>query len=116
MDRREKIEFILYQMKLMLRKDDQVRFHIISKKINEEHLNDPDLVDLKMQYYAYLVTHFNLKDDYGAITRAYKIMWRTKAKPEGQRVANLLDFDFKASRQELMNNYVGFLALQSYCR
>ena len=38
MDRREKLEFILYQMKLMLKKGDEVRFHLISKKINEKNL------------------------------------------------------------------------------
>jgi len=34
MDRREKIEFILYQMKIMIKKQDFVRLFIISKKIN----------------------------------------------------------------------------------
>lgn len=34
MDRREKLEFILYQMKIMLKKEDYVRLFIISKKIN----------------------------------------------------------------------------------
>ena len=34
MDKREKLEFILYQMKIMLKKNDFVRLYIISKKIN----------------------------------------------------------------------------------
>ncbi len=34
MDKREKLEFILYQMKIMLKRKDYVRFFIISKKIN----------------------------------------------------------------------------------
>lgn len=40
MDRREKLEFILYQMKIMIKKEDYVRLYIISKKINEQNLND----------------------------------------------------------------------------
>lgn len=34
MDRREKLEFILYQMKIMIRKKDYIRLFVISKKIN----------------------------------------------------------------------------------
>lgn len=40
MDRREKLEFILYQMKIMIKKEDYVRLYIISKKINEKNLGD----------------------------------------------------------------------------
>lgn len=40
MDRREKLEFILYQMKIMIKKEDYVRLYIISKKINENNLGD----------------------------------------------------------------------------
>lgn len=39
MDKREKLDFILYQMKIMLKKEDYVRFFIISKKINENNIN-----------------------------------------------------------------------------
>ena len=34
MDKREKLEFILYQIKIMIKKQDFIRLYIISKKIN----------------------------------------------------------------------------------
>ena len=59
MDKREKLEFILYQMKIMLKKQDYVRFFIISKKINENNINDPDIADIKAMFYSYMAIYFN---------------------------------------------------------
>lgn len=59
MDKREKLEFILYQMKIMLKKKDFVRFFIISKKINENNINDDEIADLKIAYFAYMAIYFN---------------------------------------------------------
>ena len=38
MSKREKLEFILYQMRIMILKKDMVRLFIISKKIEEKNL------------------------------------------------------------------------------
>ena len=59
MDKREKLEFILYQMKIMLKKQDYVRFFIISKKINENNINDPEIADIKVMFYSYMAMYFN---------------------------------------------------------
>ncbi len=59
MSRREKLEFILYQMKIMIKRGDYVRLFIISKKINEANLNDDELIDLKVRYYAYMCIYYN---------------------------------------------------------
>lgn len=40
MDKREKLEFILYQMKIMIKKLDYTRLFIISKKIEPKNLQD----------------------------------------------------------------------------
>lgn len=48
MDKREKIEFILYQMKIMVKKQDWVRLMIISKKLTAAALTDKKIVDLKI--------------------------------------------------------------------
>ena len=59
MDRREKLEFILYQMKILIKKQDYVRFFIVSKKINENGLNDAGITDLKLTYFSYMAIYFN---------------------------------------------------------
>ena len=61
MDKREKLEFILYQMKIMLKKQDYVRYFIISKKINENNINDPEIADIKVMFYSYMAMYFNVQ-------------------------------------------------------
>lgn len=59
MDKREKLEFILYQMKIMIKKRDYVRLYIISKKINEKSIiSEAGFEDLRVLYHAYLVVYF----------------------------------------------------------
>lgn len=77
MNRREKLEFILYQMKIMLKKDDLVRFFIISKKINEQNINDDEIADIKIAYYSYMATYHNHQDNFLEAGRAYRIIWET---------------------------------------
>jgi 26S proteasome regulatory subunit N5 len=57
MDKREKVEFILEQMRLCLAKQDLVRTQIISKKINTKFFNDAEQQDLKLKYYNLMVSH-----------------------------------------------------------
>lgn len=57
MDKREKVEFILEQMRLCLAKQDLVRTQIISKKINTRFFNDADQQDLKLKYYNLMVSY-----------------------------------------------------------
>jgi 26S proteasome regulatory subunit N5 len=55
MDKREKVEFILEQMRLCLAKHDLVRTQIISKKISTKFFNDPEQQDLKLKYYELMI-------------------------------------------------------------
>jgi len=55
MDKKEKVEFILEQMRLCLAKHDLVRTQIISKKINTKFFNDAEHQDLKLKYYELMI-------------------------------------------------------------
>mmetsp|Transcript_62058 Transcript_62058/g.116037 ORF Transcript_62058/g.116037 Transcript_62058/m.116037 type:complete len:459 (+) Transcript_62058:79-1455(+) len=58
MERREKTEYILNQMRLVLAKKDFVRTQIISRKINPKLLDADDFQDLKVRYYEYMVRYW----------------------------------------------------------
>ncbi|EPR62728.1 26s proteasome subunit p55, putative [Toxoplasma gondii ME49] len=59
MERREKTEYILKQMSLVLRRGDFIRCQIISKKISTKLLdNDEDLQDLKIRYYSLMIVYY----------------------------------------------------------
>lgn len=51
MGKRERVEFILEQMRLCLAKKDTVRTQIISKKISTRFFTDEDTHDLKLKFY-----------------------------------------------------------------
>lgn len=77
MDRREKLEFILYQMKIMIKRKDYIRLFVISKKINENNLNDDSIADLKVFYYAYLAIYYNHFNKFYDASQCYKTIWET---------------------------------------
>ena len=54
---KEKVEFILYQMKLVLMRRDFVRCQILSKKISKRHLGEKGLEKAKIQFFQYMVQY-----------------------------------------------------------
>lgn len=56
MEKREKVELILEQMRLCLAKQDLVRAQIIAKKISIKFFDDPKQEDLKYKYYCIMVS------------------------------------------------------------
>ena len=113
MDRREKLEFILYQMKIMIKKKDYVRLFIISKKINEQNINDDQIADIKITYYSYLAIYYNHMGNYPECTRCYRTIWET-LKVTKKMIPDELDFGFSSNIQHVLSNYIGFLALQTW--
>ncbi|XP_064554570.1 26S proteasome non-ATPase regulatory subunit 12 [Drosophila montana] len=55
MDKREKVELILEQMRLCLLKEDYVSTQIISKKISIKFFDDPAQHDLKLKFYNLMI-------------------------------------------------------------
>ena len=52
------MDFILYQMKLVLQRQDFVRVQIMSRKISRRHLNDKGLEKQKVQYFVYMTKYY----------------------------------------------------------
>lgn len=72
MDRREKVEFILEQMRLLRIQRDWEKMAIVSKKINNKWLSDPDNEDLKLQYYALMITYASQSSRYLDLCKYYR--------------------------------------------
>lgn len=67
----------MYQIKIMIKKKDYVRLFIISKKINENNINDDEIADIKITYYCYLSIYYNHMNDYKQCTKCYRIIYET---------------------------------------
>lgn len=87
---KEKVEFILYQMKLVLQRKDFVRCQILSKKISKRHISEKGLEELKIQFYLYMIQYYVHEKMIIDAAKAYQIIFDTikNANEELQAVLN----------------------------
>ncbi|XP_030751890.1 26S proteasome non-ATPase regulatory subunit 12 [Sitophilus oryzae] len=85
MEKREKVELILEQMRLCLAKQDYIRTQIISKKINTKFFEDEGTQDLKLKYYRLMMDLDQHEGSYLATCKHYRAVLNTpsiQASPE----------------------------------
>ncbi|UYV71719.1 PSMD12, partial [Cordylochernes scorpioides] len=89
MDRKEKVELILEQMRLCLLKEDYVRTQIISKKITPKFFDDPATAELKLKYNNLMIQLDKHEGSYLAICKHYQAIYNTASLPEDQKLSAL---------------------------
>jgi len=77
MDRSEKTDFILEQMRLCLTKKDYIRTQILGNKISKKLLNDKEFEDLKIRYFTLMIAFYSHESKYLEICRAYQSIFNT---------------------------------------
>ncbi|KAL4240432.1 26S proteasome non-ATPase regulatory subunit 12 [Mactra antiquata] len=87
MEKKEKVEFILEQMRLCLAKKDFIRTQIISKKINTKFFDDPGTTELKLKYYQLMIDLDEHEGSYLAICKHYRAVYDTTEIKENQEKA-----------------------------
>lgn len=97
MDYREKLEFILYQMKIMIKKQDWIRLIIVSRKINSKYLEVEDQEDLTVIYYSYLYIYYKREKEFLNASNALKTIYdNLKSNKERiQKMDKIIDFGFE---------------------
>jgi 26S proteasome regulatory subunit N5 len=78
MERREKTEYILNQMRLVLLKKDYIRTQIISRKINPKLLDADDFQDLKIRYNEYMVKYWLNEKEMMNVSKCYLAIFNTE--------------------------------------
>eukprot|EP00698_Gefionella_okellyi_P019949 TRINITY_DN6198_c0_g1_i1.p1 TRINITY_DN6198_c0_g1~~TRINITY_DN6198_c0_g1_i1.p1 ORF type:complete len:465 (+),score=103.02 TRINITY_DN6198_c0_g1_i1:95-1489(+) len=71
MENREKFDFILEQMRLCMAKGDWIRTEILSKKIANKALNDEQLQDLRLRFYAAMSQFYQHERRYLDLCRCF---------------------------------------------
>jgi 26S proteasome regulatory subunit N5 len=104
MERREKTEFILEQMRLLIAvarmKDEKagrdgkdplgggetewVKVRVGGRKINEEFLKEKENEDLKLKYYELMIQHALKHNDFLDVTKYYYKVWETPSIKEDE--------------------------------
>jgi len=78
MEAREKLDFILEQVRLCLARKDYIRAEIISKKVTDKQLNKEDLQDLKLKHFKLMIELYENRDAYLDISKSYQSIYNTK--------------------------------------
>lgn len=85
MEVREKADFLLEQVRLMLARNDFIRAAIISRKVNTSVLEKDDMQDLKLKYYKLMIQYHAHEKDNLATYRSYHAIFRTKSVQEDEK-------------------------------
>mmetsp|Transcript_5451 Transcript_5451/g.8486 ORF Transcript_5451/g.8486 Transcript_5451/m.8486 type:complete len:227 (+) Transcript_5451:239-919(+) len=105
---KDKVEFILYQMKLVLMKQDFVRCQILSRKISKRHLNQKGLEKLKLQFFNYMIRYYIHEKMILDVSKAYQTIFDTlHENPEGLE-------EEKAQKDSAFQNFVLYLLISPY--
>jgi len=78
MERREKTEYILNQMRLVIAKKDFVRTQIISKKINPKLLEAEDFQDLKIRYNEFMIKYWLHEKEFLNVCKCYLAVYNSE--------------------------------------
>mmetsp|Transcript_30583 Transcript_30583/g.47894 ORF Transcript_30583/g.47894 Transcript_30583/m.47894 type:complete len:286 (+) Transcript_30583:112-969(+) len=75
--KREKIEFILEQMRLTLLKRDYVRAYIVSNKVKRSMLDEEGMSELKIKFYVLLSQYHSQQKDALELARCFHAIYST---------------------------------------
>ena len=77
MERKEKVELILEQMRLCLATKDYIRTQIISKKINIRFFEKAEHQALKLKFYEYMIEQDQHEGTYLSICKHFRAIFDT---------------------------------------
>ncbi|KND02822.1 proteasome regulatory particle lid subunit RPN5 [Spizellomyces punctatus DAOM BR117] len=103
MDKREKTDFILEQMRLCLAKKDFPRVQIISRKISTKYFKATETQDLKLRYYELMIQYALHENQYLDVCKYFREIYDTPSVQEDE-----------ARKTEVLRNIIFFVALAPY--
>ncbi|KAM0788741.1 hypothetical protein ACM66B_002833 [Microbotryomycetes sp. NB124-2] len=103
MDRREKVDFILEQMRLLKLQGEWDKMGIVSKRINIKWLSEKDNEDLKLRYYALMILWGLHGSKYLEVCKFYRAVFESPSIQEDE-----------AKWSSVLRNIVYFVVLAPY--
>lgn len=113
LENKEKVEFILYQMKLVLARQDYIRTQILSRKISKRAISEKGLEQLKITYYTYMVRFYIHEKDIMETSKSYQTIYDTINKCEDEELKAKLDPN-GTIRSSSFQNFVLYLLISGY--
>ena len=104
LDNSYKVDYILFQMQVLLEKGDFIRTLIVSNKIKRNHLDDEGFELLKIRFFKLMIQYFFHEKKYIEVSKCYKILYDfVKLIDE-----KLIDVEKKNKeiKPEILDNYI----------
>jgi len=120
LERSYKVDYILFQMRILLQKGDYVRSLIVSNKINRKHLNDDGLEKLKVEFYELMIRYYIHEELFIEASKCYKILYDFLKEIEmkvnlmsdsGNSAKNCVEILRSQNKHILFVHYITFLAI-----
>lgn|SRR3990167_8762354 len=94
MEKKDKVNYILEQVRLCVAGNDFIRALILSRKINTTLINQPEFQKEKLKYYELMISYYKNESNHLEIARSYQAIFNTESVQENQeqwsRVLKLL--------------------------
>lgn len=74
---KDKVDFILYQMKLVLARQDYIRTQILSRKITKRALNEAGLEAQRITFYEFMVRYYVHEKEIMEVAKCYETIFET---------------------------------------
>lgn len=92
MERREKTDFLLEQVRLCLAKEDYTKAQIIAKKINIRYFKEAETSDLKLRYYNLMIQYALHAESFLEVCRYYWEVYNTEeVKKDDEKLKEVSD-------------------------
>ena len=120
LSKREKVEFILEQLRLTLAKQDYVRAHIVAGKVSRKQLQEEGMEEYKTRFYHLLTLyHRRHAKDALELAKDYHAIYSTRSTTTTQMqvestTTTTTDEDDDTDRMEALKATIVFLALSPY--
>ena len=120
-----KVDYILFQMQVLLEKGDYVRTLIVSNKIKRNHLDDDGFELLKIRFFYLMIEYFMHEKKYIDVSKSYKTLYdfvksindklidieKNNKEIKPKIIDNYLTIKKENDLKKLFENYVLFLSI-----
>ena len=120
-----KVDYILFQMQVLLEKGDYIRTLIVSNKIKRNHLDDDGFELLKIRFFNLMIQYFSHEKKYLDVSKCYKILYdfvklindklndieKKNKEVDPKIINNYILVKKENDLQKLFENYVLFLSI-----
>ena len=99
-----KIDYILFQMKVLIEKGDYIRTLIVSNKIKRNHLDEEGIELLKIRFFKLMILYYIHEKNYLETSKCYKILYDFVKSINDKLIE--IEKEHKEIKPKIMENYI----------